>query len=191
MRGDPVQQVLRDVLGRLERGWVVASETVLAHVRKATQGDNTVLMQLVAKSLLSEQLVRQLLTEMPRNVLHAPGPAMPQRHEGQRAADATQHAEGEHVDLEEPEDVQVILVPRDDRPILHSGWLDGSDLEQRPRRHDEAPDMDAEVPRKPNQLLGDFHDAFHSWCSVVQPRVPQPEPDIQVATVIPMRKSAG
>ena len=44
--------------------------------------------------------------------------------EVQRLADGRQHAEPEHVHLEEPEGFEVVLVPLDDGAILHGRVLD-------------------------------------------------------------------
>ena len=68
------------------------------------------------------------------------------------AVQAGQHAEAEHVDLEDAERVEVVLVPLDDRAIGHGGVLDRHQLEERPAGHDEAADVLGEVAREADQL---------------------------------------
>ena len=56
-------------------------------------------------------------------------------------ADAGEHAEAEHIDLQQPERVDIVLVPFDEGAVLHGGVADGHDLGQaarasaRSRRH--------------------------------------------------------
>jgi hypothetical protein len=56
-------------------------------------------------------------------------------------ADAGQHAEREHVDLEDPEFVDVVLVPFDEGAVVHRAVADRHRLGQRPLGQDEAADM--------------------------------------------------
>ena len=56
-------------------------------------------------------------------------------------AQTGQHAERKDVDLEDAERVDVVLVPFDDRPVVHRGILDGNQLVQPPGGDDEAADM--------------------------------------------------
>ena len=46
----------------------------------------------------------------------------------QRLADRGQHAEREHVDLEQAERLEIVLVPLDHRPVRHGGVLDRHEL---------------------------------------------------------------
>jgi hypothetical protein len=66
--------------------------------------------------------------------------------------DAGQHAEPQHVDLQDAEGVQVVLVPLDDRAVLHGGVLDGHQLRERPAGHDEAAHVLRQVAGKADQL---------------------------------------
>ena len=68
-------------------------------------------------------------------------------------ADARQHAQRQHVDLQDAQRVDVVLVPLDDRPILHRGVLDGAKLVQPPGGDDEAADMLGEVAGEADDLL--------------------------------------
>ena len=60
-------------------------------------------------------------------------------------ADAGEHAEGEDVDLEDAEAVDVVLVPADDGAVLHRRVLDGDKLVEPAFGHDEAAHVLGEV----------------------------------------------
>ena len=64
------------------------------------------------------------------------------------AAQRRQHAERQHVHLEQAEVVEIVLVPLDDRAILHGGVLDRHQLVERPSRDDEAADVLRQVARE-------------------------------------------
>ena len=70
----------------------------------------------------------------------------------ERLADAGQHAEAQHVDLQDPQRIQVILVPFDGGAVLHGGVGDGHDLRQRPARDHEAAHMLGQMAREAGQL---------------------------------------
>ena len=48
--------------------------------------------------------------------------------ESEGLADAGEHAKAEHVDLEQPERIEIVLVPFDDGAVLHGGIADGDHL---------------------------------------------------------------
>ena len=73
--------------------------------------------------------------------------------QGEALADAGEHAEAEHIDLEQPERIEIVLVPFDEGAVLHGGVADGHDLGQRPARQHEAADMLGEMAREAEQLL--------------------------------------
>ena len=77
--------------------------------------------------------------------------------QGEGLADAREHPEPEHVDLDQTQSLQVVLVPFDHRPVRHGGVLDGDDLAQRPARYDEAACVLGQVSREPAQLAREFH----------------------------------
>src|SRR6185437_14182887 len=56
-------------------------------------------------------------------------------------ADAGQHSEREYVDLEDPEIVDVVLVPFDEGAVLHCPIADRHRFGERPLGQDEATDM--------------------------------------------------
>ncbi len=68
-------------------------------------------------------------------------------------AQAGEHAEAEHVDLEDPQRVDVVLVPFDDGAVLHRRVLDRAELVEPALGDDEAADMLAEVAGKADDLV--------------------------------------
>ena len=79
---------------------------------------------------------------------------LPLAGELQGAPQRRQHAQGQHVDFEQADGVQIVLVPLHDAAVGHGGVLDGYQARQRPARHDEAPRVLGKVARKIQQLLG-------------------------------------
>ena len=74
------------------------------------------------------------------------------REQVERLADAGQHAERQHVDLEDAERVQIVLVPLDDGALGHRGVDHRHHLvEPAPGQH-EAADVLREVAREADQL---------------------------------------
>ena len=71
-------------------------------------------------------------------------------------ADAGQHAEREHVDLEDAELLDVVLVPFDEGAVVHRAIADRHRLGQRPLGQDEAADMLRQMARHADQLLGEL-----------------------------------
>ena len=59
----------------------------------------------------------------------------------ERLADAGQHAEREHVDLEDAEIVDVVLVPFDEAALGHRAVADRHGLGQQPVGQDEPADV--------------------------------------------------
>ena len=56
-------------------------------------------------------------------------------------AQARQHAEPQHVDLVDLEDIEIVLVPFDDGAVIHGGVLDRHQLVEPTLGQDEAADM--------------------------------------------------
>ena len=77
----------------------------------------------------------------------------PLRHQIERAADGAQHAEREHIDLEESERIEIVFVPLDDGAIRHRRVLHRHQLLEAVARDHEAADMLRQVAREPEQLL--------------------------------------
>ena len=77
----------------------------------------------------------------------------------ERLADAGEHAQAQHIDLEQTERVEIVLVPFDEGAMLHGGVADRNDLRQRPARQHEAADMLGEMAGEADQLLGQLETA--------------------------------
>ena len=95
-------------------------------------------------------------------------------HEIEALADRREHPEAEDVDLEEAERVDVVLVPRDDRALVHRRRLDRRDRGQGRRREHEAADVDREVP----------------WETLDRPRHHERLADARIARLEPDRAEA-
>ena len=59
----------------------------------------------------------------------------------QRLPHAGQHPQPEHIDLQNPERVDVVLVPFDEGTVVHRRIADRHDLVEAAARDDEAADM--------------------------------------------------
>ena len=69
-------------------------------------------------------------------------------------AHAAQHAQAQHVDLEDAQRIEVVLVPFDDGAVGHGRVGDGRELAQGPAGDDEAADVLREMPGKAPELVG-------------------------------------
>jgi len=67
-------------------------------------------------------------------------------------ADAGQHAQPQHIDLEDAQRVDIVLVPFDDGPVLHRRILDGRQFVQPSLGDDETADMLGQVPGKADEF---------------------------------------
>ena len=72
-------------------------------------------------------------------------------------ADAGEHAERQHVDLEDAEAVDIVLVPADDGAVFHGGVLDRDQFVEPPLGDDEAADVLAEVAGEALDLAHQLH----------------------------------
>ncbi len=70
------------------------------------------------------------------------------------AAQTGQHAEPQHVDLQQAERLQIVLVPFDHGAVFHGRILDRNDLVERRAGDDEAADMLRQVTREALQFPG-------------------------------------
>ena len=84
------------------------------------------------------------------------------RHQIERLADARQHAEAEHVDLENAERVEIVLVPFDEGAVRHRAIADRHHLVEPAARDDEAADMLRQVAREAVDLGGQRRDLAHA-----------------------------
>ena len=71
----------------------------------------------------------------------------------ERLADAGQHAEAEHVDLENAERVEIVLVPFDEGAVVHGAIADRHHLVEPAARDDEAADVLREMAREADDLV--------------------------------------
>jgi hypothetical protein len=73
----------------------------------------------------------------------------------ERPGDRGQHAKAEDVDLQDPQLLEVVLVPLDDGAVLHRGVLDRHNLVEAVAGDDEAADVLGEVAGKAAELAGE------------------------------------
>ena len=116
-----------------------------AHLRAAFHLEDTHGIRL-AQHIVDFRLFRrdggesQLLSAMPLDQLKS-------------LADAGQHAERKHIDLQHAQCIEVVLVPLDDRAVLHRRILDRHIFVEAAAGDDEAADMLRQVAREADQLL--------------------------------------
>ncbi len=89
-------------------------------------------------------------------------------------ADAGQHAEREHVDLEDAKLLDVVLVPFDEGAVVHRAIADRHGLGQRPFGQDEAADMLRQMARHADELLGEHHRPLEVRIVEVEPGILRP-----------------
>src|SRR3546814_832302 len=89
----------------------------------------------------------------------------------ERLPDTSQHPQGEHVDLEDAEIVDVVLVPLDEAAFGHRAIADGHGLDQRSVGENEAADMLAEVARHADHLAGELDDPSQVRIGKIEPRL--------------------
>ena len=79
-------------------------------------------------------------------------------------ADTGEHPKRQDIDLQNIQSVDIILVPFDDRAVIHRGVFDRAKLIQSPLGDDKPADMLAQMSRKPddftNQLDGQRQTRF-------------------------------
>src|SRR3546814_6849486 len=71
----------------------------------------------------------------------------------ERPVHAAEHAEAEHIDLHELEDVDIVLVPFDDLPVFHARGLDRHKIVEPLLRQHKPARMLRQMPRRPDELL--------------------------------------
>ena len=67
-------------------------------------------------------------------------------------ANASQHAEAQHVDFQNMKRVQVVLVPFDNGAIFHCRVFDWCQFVEPPPRDNESADMLRQMAREPTKL---------------------------------------
>ena len=76
--------------------------------------------------------------------------------EGERARDAGQHAQAEHIDLHQAERVDILLIPFQRRAFGHGGIVDWNNFVEPALGHHETTRVLGEMARKAHQLAGIF-----------------------------------
>ena len=90
-----------------------------------------------------------------------------------RLADARQHPKRQHIDLEDTQAVDIILVPWDHRAVVHRGVFHRHQFIQAPLGDDEAPDMLRQVAGKALNFLNQFHRLAQAFVGRVKPDLAQ------------------
>ena len=85
-------------------------------------------------------------------------------------ADAGEHAERQHVDLQEAQRRDIVLVPLDEGAVLHCRIADGHRLDQGSAHQHEAADMLREMARKAHQLSGEIEHAGEQRIARIEAR---------------------
>ena len=86
-------------------------------------------------------------------------------------ADAGEHAERQHIDLHQPHLVDIVLVPFDERSLVHRCRADRHGLVQSVTGQNETADMLRQVARKADQRDGQFHRASDDGIVGVETRL--------------------
>ena len=90
-------------------------------------------------------------------------------HQIQRLAQARQHAEPEHVDLENAERVEIVLVPFDEGALRHGAIADRHHLVEPAARDDEAADVLRQMAREAHDLARQRRDLLHAAALRIEP----------------------
>ena len=69
------------------------------------------------------------------------------------AADTGEHPEAKHIDFQQPDRGEIVLVPFDERAVLHGRIADWNSFHERAARQHEAADMLGEMTRKTDELV--------------------------------------
>src|SRR5512144_1995112 len=80
----------------------------------------------------------------------------------ERLAQARQHAESEHVDLENTQRVEIVLVPLDEGAVVHRSIADRHHLVEPAARDDEAADMLGKMTWKAVDFARQRQDLAHT-----------------------------
>ena len=93
-------------------------------------------------------------------------------HEVEGAAQAGEHAQRQHVDLEDAERVDIVLVPLDDGAAVHRRFADRHQPVELVAGDDEAAHMLAQMPRKAMQFLRTFQHHAEQRIGGIEPERP-------------------
>ena len=96
-----------------------------------------------------------------RNVGQREAPVAPARDQFEAAPERRQHAQRQHVDLEQADCIEVVLVPLDHGAVGHRRILDRHQFVQPAAGDHEAADMLRQMARKTDQRVGQFDQQTH------------------------------
>src|SRR3984893_11140485 len=80
------------------------------------------------------------------------------------------HAERQHIDFEQSQRIEVVLVPLDDRALRHRRVFNGNQFIQAAARYDEAAHVLRYATRKSQDLRGEFHEPLDSGIAWIETR---------------------
>src|SRR5882757_3243318 len=80
------------------------------------------------------------------------------------------HPERKHIDLEQSQRFEVVLVPLDDRALRHRRVFNGNQFIQTAARNDEAAHVLRQVTRKSQDLRREFHEPLDSGIAWIETR---------------------
>ena len=88
-----------------------------------------------------------------------------------RFADASEHPQRQHINLEDAQLINIVLVPFDKTTIRHRPVADRHRLDQRPFGEDKPAHMLAQMTRHPDHLIRQLDRAGHEWITQIDPRL--------------------
>ena len=109
-----------------------------------------------------------------RHVGQLEAPAIADREQIERTADRGEHAQRQHVDLEQAQRVEIVLVPFDHRALGHRRVFDGHQLRQGPSRDHEAAGVLRQMARKTLELGDQREKSLHHRTLGVEARLLHP-----------------
>ena len=101
----------------------------------------------------AEEVVGRRVVE--RQPVEVDGRALMARDQRDGLAHHVEALQGQHVELDQPRQLQAVLVPLDDDAVRHRRTLQRHQLAERRTRDDDAPIMNPEMARRADQLLAE------------------------------------
>ena len=102
-----------------------------------------------------------------RNAVHAKGPGAIGADQFQTLANRGEHAQGQHIDLQQAEGFEIVLFPLDHGAVRHRGVLDGHEPGERSPADDETAHVLRQMPGKALQGLGQRQQHAHPGVGMV------------------------
>ena len=88
---------------------------------------------------------------------------------GDRLADGGEHAEPQHVDLHQPQRLEIVFVPLDDGTVLHGGILRRHELGQGAPGYDKAANVLRQMPGEAENAVDEIQELLHHRAVGVEP----------------------